>query len=103
MFNSIFRRSFLYLSIILAISCSGTAQISSSERIAGSRFKAPNLFDVADVKPGCCSGNSKETPVVRFNNLETESYKLTATYYSLRDNLTTTLMLNNKGPQPILG
>jgi hypothetical protein len=31
-----------------------------------------------------------------------DTYKLTATYYSLKDGLSTTIMLNNKGPEPIL-
>jgi hypothetical protein len=33
---------------------------------------------------------------------EYETYKLSATYYSLRNELVTTLMLNNKGSEPIL-
>ncbi len=101
MFNSIGRGSFLCLSIILAITCSGSAQIQSYELTANSRSKTQNLFNVAELKRGCCSASSNETSAVRLNNLAYESYTLAATYYSLNENLTSTLMLNNKGPQPI--
>lgn len=62
---------------------------------------APSLPDVFNVKsPSVCAMKPEMASFSTYAP-ESETYKLTATYYSLKDNLTTTLMLNNKGAQAI--
>jgi hypothetical protein len=63
----------------------------------------PDLFDLSRKKASCC--NASETDTTAFSPFaapEYETYRLAATYYSLRGGLATMLMLNNKGAQPIL-
>ncbi len=60
------------------------------------------LIAPIEPKASCCNSNEGEKTLNPMSNAVYESYKLTATYYSLRDDLTTTLMLNNKGPEPLL-
>ena len=62
----------------------------------------PEWRGLTGAKGGCCGATPDTQMLKALSSPEYETYRLTATYYSLRDNLTTTLMLNNKGPQPIL-
>jgi hypothetical protein len=79
-------------------------QYSNAQKI-GSFFgpNAPGLLDLSRKKASCCNAAEKgPTAFTPFAAADYETYRLTATYYSLRGGLTTTLMLNNKGGQPIL-
>lgn len=103
MFRSI--RSRFHFSILFAISLcffvsSAYGQINLKEN--QNRNSLPSLFDSSRGKGGCCSGEKKKNELDIFNAVEFETYGITATYYKLSENLTTTLMLNNKGPEPIL-
>lgn len=60
-----------------------------------------NLFEPGVPKQSCCWEKTSTLSLLG-SPFEYQTYNLTATYYSLRDNLTTTLMLNNKGSEPIL-
>src|SRR5258706_2046915 len=61
-----------------------------------------DLFGLGKEKRSCCGAKAKQMSFAPLSSPEYDTYKLTATYYSLRDNLSATLMLNNKGPEPIL-
>jgi hypothetical protein len=65
------------------------------------RIKVPEIFNGAPNIESSC-GASTVRALTALNPPEYETYKLTATYYTLNDNVTATLMLNNKGPAPIL-
>jgi hypothetical protein len=82
----------------------GIPQSSNAQKV-GSLLdsKIPGLLDLSRKKVSCCNAAEKDpTTFTPFAAPEYETYRLTATYYSLRGGLTTTLMLNNKGGQPIL-
>ncbi len=64
------------------------------------RVGVPDMFDGA--KSSCCGTQTEQGSFSPLNSPEYETYRLTATYYTLRSNLATTLMLNNKGPVAIL-
>ncbi len=66
--------------------------------------KSADDFDITKPgkgQPACCA-TAKPNTLQPFSSPEYETYKLTATYYSIRDGLTSTLMFNNKGDEPIL-
>ncbi len=97
------RRYFLWL-FAASLFAIGIPQYSNAQKVGsflGSNV--PDLLDLSRKKASCCNAAEKDpTAFTPFAAPEYETYRLTATYYSLRGGLTTTLMLNNKGGQPIL-
>ena len=79
---------------------------TDQSRVVSHKFKKDlgdlDITQLGKSKKSCCGAAAKENNSPAFYSPEYETYKLTATYYSLRENLHTTLMLNNKGPEPIL-
>ncbi len=64
---------------------------------------AADSFDIVELSKdtkGCC-GTSDAENVPNLSYQDYSTYRLTVTYFNLRENLTTTLMLNNKAPGPV--
>lgn len=59
-----------------------------------------SLIESAKPRTNCCGKADVENSVT-LNYPDASNYKLTATYYSTRGGLKTTLMLNNKAPGPV--
>ncbi len=97
-------RSYLLWLFAASLLVVGIPQYSNAQKIGsflGSN--GPDLLDLSRKKASCCSAAEVDTTAfTAFAAPEYDTYRLTATYYSLRGGLTTTLMLNNKGAQPIL-
>lgn len=92
-------RSFFWLFLfVLCLTTVVSAQISRAKPRSG----VPDIFGANKATNSCCGAKQNTESFSPLTSPVYESYKLTATYYSLKDNLTTTLMLNNKGPEPIL-
>ena len=79
-------------------------QYSNAQKVGGFLdSNVPDLLDLSRKKASCCNAAENDTTAFTpFAAADYETYRLTATYYNLRGGLTTTLMLNNKGGQPIL-
>lgn len=67
-----------------------------------SKTPEPNLLELSRPAGSCCGAQPERARFTPANVPDYETYKLTATYYTLREGLTATLMLNNKGPEAIL-
>lgn len=89
---------FHFTLIFCSIFCS--AALAQSSVVRGESSIYSKFFQFTDTKQSCCS-NKSQGPTFNPLNPEYETYTLTGTYYSLNDNLTATLMLNNKGPLPL--
>ncbi len=61
-----------------------------------------SIFPGLESERGCCSAKGARNDLIELSNVQNPTYGVSATYYKLGPNLTTTLMLNNKGPEPIL-
>ncbi|QYO65502.1 hypothetical protein [Leptolyngbya sp. 7M] len=61
-----------------------------------------SIFPGIESERGCCSAKGARNDLIELSNVQNPTYGVSATYYKLGTNLTTTLMLNNKGPEPIL-
>jgi len=62
-----------------------------------------SLLDISKPENGCCAIAAAKAPQFKaINAPEYETYKLTATYFRVREGWTTTLMFNNKGAEPIV-
>jgi hypothetical protein len=81
-----------YFSILMAI--------ASFSYLANAAEKEFSLIDSAKPRQNCCGKASTENSVT-LNYPDAATYRLTATYYSTRGGLKTTLMLNNKAPGPV--
>lgn len=77
-------------------------QAAFSQENAKSRSFSSEIFDTTKGGNSCSGANPALGIFQSVNDPEYEAYSLTATYYTLRDGLTATLMLNNKGPQQLL-
>jgi len=106
MFSSVPTISRIFYPAFFLIFIGTFAFVSAQIRVepVGSEVR-PGLPEVFGGKGagGCCDGshNPGVAGPVSFAAMEYETYRVSATYYILNDGLTTTLMLNNKGPQPI--
>lgn len=94
--------STLVLAADFAGSFSVRADDTNSVGVIKSKFRpnTPGIFDIAKPKSSCCGQKPESISYAALNPVY-ETYKLTGTYYSLRENLAASLMLNNKGPEPI--
>lgn len=98
-----FRSHLLWLFAALLLVIGVPSQANAQKVGSFLNFNGPDLLDLSRKKTSCCSATeANTTPFTPFAAPEYETYRLTATYYSLRGGLATTLMLNNKGGQPIL-
>jgi hypothetical protein len=88
-------RLVVYISLLIAFAGQPIAQGRAS------RFDLPEFLTGAKPVPSCCGGTFARQ-LTGSTAYEYETYRLTATYYNLNDNLTATLMLNNKGAGAIL-
>jgi len=88
-------RALLIIALMLVFGNAASAQYLNT-KIGSTDI---DLFSMEKPAQTCCGAKANR----EFSSLayEAETYKLTATYFSLRENLTTTLMLNNKGAEPI--
>lgn len=102
--SSILSRRSAFLLIIVLAALTGVLAVNYFDAAANSkeanptpnRSKGPNLVDLARKKASCC--NTKATETASFSAFaapEYQTYKLTATYYTLRNGIAATLMLNN--------
>jgi hypothetical protein len=92
--------SFIFAGVVVAVE-----QPLPSKSGNGLKPKLPGIFSGLKKGGGCCSGELRSEPSGLFDPLaafQYETYGIAATYYSLNGGVATTLMLNNKGPQPIL-
>lgn len=97
-------RSALVYCILLAFTLLGSSVAVSSQLIPewkSTRLGLPVFLDPASNKKSCC-GQNKDSATETSNTVEYETHQLTATYIRLSENFTTTLMLNNKGANPLL-
>lgn len=92
---------FRFSLFVVVILCATGVAFAQNYR-SFNRSSGLDLVELSKAKASCCGTKAAATNFTPLNSPEYETYKLTATYYSLRDNLTVTLMLNNKGPEPIL-
>lgn len=98
-------RTALSFSALFVLVVSFTLNVSileaQSPRNRISKNILPEVVGLKREKRGCCGMRS--APVQISSVAEEYAYsRLTGTYYSLRDGLQASLMLNNKGPEPIL-
>ena len=100
-FRSLISRNRLFNSLILLFCLVGTG---FSQDFGKTRSNGLEVFELGKPKSSCCGASLDGKSITALSSPETEyeTYKLTATYYTLRDNLSATLMFNNKGPQAIL-
>lgn len=89
--------SFLSLSLAFGLVAFLPESVKST---VPTRKSDPDVFGIGGTKRGCC-GKKPESLDYLALNPEYETYRLTGTYYSLRGNLSASLMLNNKGPEPL--
>lgn len=78
----------IFILLVVAIVCSVVVPYSLANREEG-RYKLSHAKASINVKQACCAQDSNK------------AHLLAASYYSVKDNLTATLMLNNKGPNPV--
>src|SRR5687768_4492030 len=92
----------LHLCVLVSLVLALPGLASAQNYLSVFRYNGPDLVDLGRSKASCCGAKADTAVFSPLSIPEYETYKLTATYYSLRDDLTTTLMLNNKGSEPIL-
>jgi len=78
-----------------------SAQAPVSRASAG-HGKVDLLGITGAAKGSCCGGESLDASLNTASYINYDSYTLAASYYTLNDKNAATLMLNNKGPVPIL-
>lgn len=89
------------VSCLFLFTIAGYSQFQVAER-SKSKPSVPEIFAISDTKKSCCSRSANKTTFASLDYPDYETYTLTGTYYSLEENLTATLMLNNKAPEPVL-
>jgi hypothetical protein len=83
-------RAAIFVILILGFVCSALAAYSSANHTGRLHSISPSKAAVpTDAKQGCCTRDFDKP------------HLLGASYYSVKDNLTATLMLNNKGPEQV--
>lgn len=91
---------FRFTLFVVVVLCA-TVAVQSQNFKPMTRPGGLDLVELTKAKSSCCGTKAATANFVSANSPEYETYGLTATYYSLRDNLNAILMFNNKGPQPI--
>ncbi|MGH9947045.1 MAG: hypothetical protein ACRD6X_07605 [Pyrinomonadaceae bacterium] len=90
-----------YVSILFLYACIfGLQNVSAQIVDTNARKSNLDLFGLTEKGRNCCGHKTNTISVSAFVP-EYETYTLTGTYYTLNDNLTATLMLNNKGADAI--
>lgn len=92
----------LHLCVLVSLLLALPGLASAQNYLSVFRSSGPDLVGLSRSKASCCGAKADIMGFMPVSLPQYETYKLTATYYSLRDELTTTLMLNNKGSEPIL-
>ena len=88
--SKFYRKAAIFAILIVGFVCSALAGYSSANNRGRLHTISPAKASVpTDEKQGCCTKDFDKP------------HLLAASYYSVKDNLTATLMLNNKGPEPV--
>jgi hypothetical protein len=95
-------RSFQVFLLVVFFQLLLAAASAQSFRPANKPFKLPDIVGLKENKRSCCGGMSAVKAGLPRVAAEYEYYRLTGTYYSLKDGLSAGLMFNNKGPESIL-
>jgi hypothetical protein len=90
--------SFVCLFVVLALL---PVSADGHERLSIFGSEAPDLLKLSRSKATCCGASSEPAGFSPLAAPEYETYRLTGTYFNLNEGLTVTLMLNNKGAQPL--
>jgi hypothetical protein len=91
--KSLFAASLTILLVVIgSFSFSAYFKASGYEAKEEKKVTAPTDFAKGKAVSSCCSQP----------NAASESYTLVGSYYSLKENQETTLMFNNKGPEPLI-
>src|SRR3712207_893969 len=98
-FQIVRRKSVFLSSLIILLAVIGgfvfSAYFKASGQVTSEQQNVSSTSDSAKEKtaPSCCSQPSTASA---------ESHTLVGSYFSLKENQETTLMFNNKGPQPLV-